>query len=268
MNLLLMQECSGPKVPYPRRVFLRDSPGNHVHPFFMTAPEPDQNPSNIHALGAIYSAMLFEELKAFQAVDKLVELFQQGLLPVGTAGGLLQEWAGARASIAAQMRSQRELLVRLLAQPELRSAPEMGQLIEHASNYERGVRGTVSGLLSASEAFAQLPTSAQEQIARDTSRVADFIADVDFPQFVASLLAGTFDAIVSSSIEQMEAYGKLVAAVTAALDEFLDDATTGNGMRDHLVDRYPDWFDAQEADNCGLAGVLIKGIRRVITPPR
>lgn len=264
-----MQECSGRKVPYPSASFLRDSPANRVHPFFMTVRNSDQeDTSNIRALGPIYSAMLFEELKAFQAMDKLVELFQQGLLPVGTAGGLMKEWAGARASIAAQMRSQRELLRRLLAEPELRSAPETGQLIEHAANYERGVRGTVSGLLSASEAFAQLPSSAQEQIARDTSRVADFLAGVDFPQFVASLLDGTFDAIVSSSIEQMEAYGKLVAAVTAALDEFADDATTENGMRDYLVERYPDLFDAQEADNCGLAGLLIKGILRVITPPR
>lgn len=234
----------------------------------MTAPEPGQNPSNIRAVGAIYSAMLFEELKTFQAVDKLVEQFEQGLLPVGTAGDLLKEWAGARASIAEQMCLQRERLRRLLTAPEIRSAPETGQLIEHASNYERGVRGTVSGLLSASEAFAQLPASAQEQIARDTSRVAGFLAGVDFPQFVASLLDGTFDAIVSSSIEQMEAYGKLVAAVSASLDQFTGDATTDNGMRDYLVERYPDWFGAEEADDCGLAGLLIKGIRRVITPPR
>ena len=45
----------------------------------------------------------------------------------------------------------------------------------------------------------------------------------------------------------MEAYGKLVAAVSAALDEFLDDATTHNRMRDHLVDQYPDLFGAAEA---------------------
>ncbi len=264
-----MQECSGRKVPYPRRVFLRDSPGNPVHPFFMTSPDPDQNPSNIRALGAIYSAMLFEELKAFQAVDKLVEQFEQGLLPVGTEGdahGLLKEWADARISLARQLCIQRELLHRLLAEPAISSAPETGQLIEHASHFERGVRGALRELLSASEAFAQLPLSAQEQIARDTGRVADFIADVDFPQFVASLLDGTFDAIVSSSIEQMEAYGKLVAAVNAALDQFLDDATTDDGIRDHLVERYPDLFGAQKADDCGLAGLLIKGIRRVITP--
>ena len=47
----------------------------------MTAPDSDQNPSNIRALGAIYSAMLFEELKTFRTVDKLVELFQGLTMP-------------------------------------------------------------------------------------------------------------------------------------------------------------------------------------------
>jgi len=38
---------------------------------------------NIRAVQAIYSAALLEELKAFQVVDRLVELFQQGVLPIG-----------------------------------------------------------------------------------------------------------------------------------------------------------------------------------------
>ena len=38
---------------------------------------------NIRAVQAIYSAALLEELKAFQVVDRLVKLFQQGALPIG-----------------------------------------------------------------------------------------------------------------------------------------------------------------------------------------
>jgi hypothetical protein len=38
---------------------------------------------NIRALQPAYFAAMFEELKAFQVVDKLVELFQNGILPIG-----------------------------------------------------------------------------------------------------------------------------------------------------------------------------------------
>ena len=37
---------------------------------------------------------------------------------------------------------------------------------------------------------------------------------VNFLDFVAGLIQGVFHAIVKSSIEQMEAYGKLVASVS------------------------------------------------------
>lgn len=46
------------------------------------------------------------------------------------------------------------------------------------------------------------------------------VADVDFPNFVSSLLNSVFDGIVDSSIRQMEAYAKLVAGVAKSLEEF------------------------------------------------
>jgi hypothetical protein len=53
---------------------------------------------NIFALQPAYFAAMFEELKVFQVVDKLVELFQNGVLPVGRgdAGNLLfSHWKNA-----------------------------------------------------------------------------------------------------------------------------------------------------------------------------
>jgi len=38
---------------------------------------------NIRALQPLYFAAMFEDMKVFQVVDKLVELFQKGILPVG-----------------------------------------------------------------------------------------------------------------------------------------------------------------------------------------
>ncbi|KQQ78767.1 hypothetical protein ASF73_04450 [Xanthomonas sp. Leaf131] len=71
------------------------------------------------------------------------------------------------------------------------------------------------------------------------------MAAVNFPEFVSGLINGVFHSIVSSSIEQMEAYAKLVADVSKSLTQFRDDNTTQNQGRDHLVEQFPDLFQLQ-----------------------
>jgi hypothetical protein len=66
---------------------------------------------------------------------------------------------------------------------------------------------------------------------------------VNFPDFVASLIQGVFHAIVTASIEQMEAYGKLVADVAKSLNSFRDENVSPNQGRDHLVEQFPDVFE-------------------------
>lgn len=65
---------------------------------------------------------------------------------------------------------------------------------------------------------------------------------VNFPEFCAGLINGVFHSIVQSSIEQMEAYAKLVADVSKSLNQFRDENTTQNQGRDHLVEQFPDLF--------------------------
>ncbi len=65
---------------------------------------------------------------------------------------------------------------------------------------------------------------------------------VNFPDFCAGLINGVFHSIVQSSIEQMEAYAKLVADVSKSLNQFRDENTTQNQGRDHLVEQFPDVF--------------------------
>jgi hypothetical protein len=50
--------------------------------------------NNLRAMQAIYFAAMLEEVKLFQVVDKLVELFQSGMLPLGkgTAGDRLYKY--------------------------------------------------------------------------------------------------------------------------------------------------------------------------------
>jgi len=152
------------------------------------------------------------------------------------------------------------------------------------------VRSTVRKLLESSPSYRALPPDRQREIARDTVRVASYMADphgllsktartapvrarrtgtrargpaaahlavlgdprvldastaasalleqVDFPQFVGGLVQGTFNAIVDSSIRQMEAYGQLVSQVSATVDRFKNDGITDAQARDWLTQRF------------------------------
>jgi len=73
---------------------------------------------NIRAMEQIYFAAMLEEIRAFQVVDRLVDLFQKGLLPVGqgrAANGLFKYWKEAQFRISEIERSN--LYARVLGFP-------------------------------------------------------------------------------------------------------------------------------------------------------
>ncbi|HZJ65414.1 MAG TPA: hypothetical protein VFD36_18010 [Kofleriaceae bacterium] len=79
-------------------------------------------------------------------------------------------------------------------------------------------------------------------------QASQMVKQIDFPQFVASLIDGTFKAIVTSSIEQMKAYAEMVKSVSASLNEFKDKNTTDSEARESLVQRYPQLMQIQIVD--------------------
>ncbi|MDX1416226.1 MAG: hypothetical protein R3293_18660, partial [Candidatus Promineifilaceae bacterium] len=87
----------------------------------------------------------------------------------------------------------------------------------------------------------EAPEQARRPAATETiaARTGALIDEIDFPGFVASLIHGTFDALVDASIRQMEAYADLVSAVAKDTDRFVSDNVTNNQVRDWLVDRHP-----------------------------
>ena len=122
----------------------------------------------------------------------------------------------------------------------------------------------VRDLLALSPAYSQLPADKQRQMAGDMVKVATYLAEpegipantlpgavafvslvdaVDFPQFVGSLIQGVFQAVVDSSIRQMEDYAKLMANVADTVDQFADDEITENSARDWLATTYPDYLE-------------------------
>lgn len=66
------------------------------------------------------------------------------------------------------------------------------------------------------------------------------VKKVDFPKFVGGLIKNVFQAIVESSIEQMRAYGELIANVAKTVDQFMADNISVGAGRDYLAERYPD----------------------------
>ncbi len=93
---------------------------------------------------------------------------------------------------------------------------------------------------TAGQRFAEgCAVAAQQGVASYT----ELVNKVDFPKFVAGLIDGVFNAIVKSSIKQMEAYANLLKNVAKSVDEYMRDNVTQNQARDYLADRYPDHLE-------------------------
>src|SRR5687768_17456477 len=71
-------------------------------------------PQNVLATGVIYAAYQLEQLQFFRVTDRIVEKWQQGMLPVGrTTGNLLTKYTNAGPSRSSHS-ERRGLYVRAL----------------------------------------------------------------------------------------------------------------------------------------------------------
>jgi hypothetical protein len=174
---------------------------------------------------------------------------------------LAQSPAFARLSQAQQKQMAHDLVQvgAFMAEPGQRiapeqTAPEVQALASTGLLNLRANRGQASSTSSGEQpkdigaddapAFGQAVRTGVEQ-------AVAMIQGVNFPGFVSGLINGVFHSIVTSSIEQMEAYAKLVADVSKSLNQFRDDNTTANQGRDHLLEKFPDLFELQEPGQGG-----------------
>lgn len=134
------------------------------------------------------------------------------------------------------------------------------------------VRDAVTELLDRSSAFRSLPAERQRQVTSNTVAVARAMAEaqgallreVDFPAFVRDLIQGTFDAIVNASIQQMEAYAELVAAVAGTVDRFLEENVSDDDARAWLDQTLPGIDGTGEA----TAALALDAARRSLAKDR
>ena len=146
----------------------------------------------------------------------------------------------------------------------------------------------VKALLHRTRAFSQLPVRTQSQIVRDTTSIAAYLTkvpngtagesvnQVDFPDFVAGLINGVFQAIVTYSIDQMKAYAELVANVSKAVQEFSDQNLSDKQARDFLTRQCRDCFKQERSKPLPLrarpatsrqqllATMVLMGINRIV----
>jgi hypothetical protein len=90
----------------------------------------------------------------------------------------------------------------------------------------------------------------------------NLVGSVDFPSFVGGLVQNVFQAIVTASIQQMNAYGNLLKSVAQTVDQFAHDNISMNNARDWLVDKYPDQIGIDEEAAQGEGGqprLAVKG---------
>src|SRR5512141_1627878 len=74
--------------------------------------------------------------------------------------------------------------------------------------------------------------------------------------FVSGLIQNVFQAIVDSSIQQMRAYGELLANVAKTVDQFAQDNITENNARDWLAQKYPGQMNINTS---GMSGGFAEG---------
>jgi hypothetical protein len=107
-------------------------------------------------------------------------------------------------------------------------------------NRLRGSSGGSAGNTAKPAAPAPPPAPPPaKQTAEIGQRAASALEAIDFPGFVASLLTGTFQAIVDSSAQQIRSYAELVASLTQSLDDFSAEKVSDGQAREFLADRHP-----------------------------
>ncbi len=148
----------------------------------------------------------------------------------------------------------------LLANPAFQSMPEpqrrdlasgMVRIASYIVGGDRGDNAPAAALVSGARTEPVRPPTASGDMktsgaaaAHEGAKVLDELVDaVDFPKFVSGLIDGVFNAIVTASIKQMEAFAELVKNVSKSVDDFMKDNVSQNQARDYLAEKYPDQLE-------------------------
>lgn len=114
-------------------------------------------------------------------------------------------------------------------------------------------------------ATTRIPAKQRKELALGLATIIDA---VDFPDFVAGLIEGTFQAIVDGSVRQMKAYGELVKDVAASVEAFGKDNVSAETTRDRLIEKYRPLLGPDFPPKRKRASPKKRGKARRLTPGR
>ncbi|WP_321807531.1 hypothetical protein [Burkholderia sp. BCC1993] len=105
-------------------------------------------------------------------------------------------------------------------------------------------------------------------VKQGVEQFGQMVQKVDFPKFVGGLIKNVFQAIVESSIEQMRAYGELIANVAKTTAQFMSDNISEGAGRDYLADSFPDVLSVQAQDGADAFDADSAGAAAAAAPTR
>lgn len=145
--------------------------------------------------------------------------------------------AGSLAAVAGYLRSDPStgLATSALDSPLAgQLAPDLGALRRTGPQPNGGGPGAGPAPTPPSPGAPAGPVGRVGEVARAT------LDAIDFPNFVSGLIQGTFQAIVDSSVQQMQAYAEMLKQVAGTVDQFMAENVSDGMARDYLADRYGD----------------------------
>jgi hypothetical protein len=140
--------------------------------------------------------------------------------------------------VAAFMANPHDLARQEFAAPQLDKSGGTAQALADAVDAAKGKASAKLGTF----AGADFQAGALRQ---GTQEFRNLVGAVDFPAFVGGLIQNVFQAIVTASMQQMEAYGRLLKSVAQTVDQFAQDNISTNNARDWLVDKFPETLDIE-----------------------
>ena len=116
---------------------------------------------------------------------------------------------------------------------------------------ENGQLSTQKSVSTAMKASDQINDDRHlnKRIGRETGEMAaDFIQDVDFPDFVQDLLTGVFDANLNVTLKQMDSYQNLLKSATKSISNFVKNVNDEDAFA-YLADNMSNQFSFMEDDD-------------------
>jgi hypothetical protein len=101
-----------------------------------------------------------------------------------------------------------------------------------------GSGGRSSAAAAPPSAPPPAPAPAKNPLA-DMKAAGEIVDAINFPAFVASLVTGTFKAIVDATAQQLREYADLVANLSRSVDDFGREHVSDDQVRANLASKYP-----------------------------